>query len=243
VIEQPYIFRTGETLEQVTWFALPPSYVLFDHGQFYAFWLLNDAPPEQVEYTASSSQRIYRERPDLRFDYKDWLQASRVDEETIYRIMTQFFVKTPDRTERELAVISHLRKLGVSPEAIELVFREQAVGDPYREVGSLIGSLSLADQLLVDVFTHADQIITWTDDETFWFNLTSAVRWWYPYRRGQGKRILPEKELRALIKSNPGGYWLGRTFKPYEDIMSPMYGVDVVLARRMGVIKDGNEER
>ena len=242
VLDPPYIYKTG-TPEEVTWFPLPPSYVLFDHGTYYGIWLLHDEPPESREYTASSSQRVYHQRPDLRYSYRDWQAANAVDAEVTHDIMVQHHHDDRKRIECELAVISALREAGMAADTIKLVFKEQAIGDPYRPTGSLIGSLTMADELLRDVMRHEDQLLTWTDGYELWFNLANVIRWWYASRRERGQRILPERELRALLRSNPGGYWLGQTYKPDENNRGwMMFGVDLELAKKVGVIEDANKE-
>ena len=234
-IEKPYAHTVRDDPEQLCWFPLAPSYVTFDGGLYHALWLLDEDVGAE-EYTASSSCRIYRSRPDLRYTLNDWVAAKQVDEKIVWRIITEYPLDNLKRTERELAVISALRKAGMSRDGIAQVFQEQAVGDPYRDTCSLIGSLTTADELLQDALEHPAKFAHWTDGHEFWFNLTSVLRWWYHYRRDQGKRILPEEELRALLKGNCGGYWLGFAKKRAEGTFFDMVGADLELARRTGVI-------
>ena len=236
-LERPYVFRTRKTAEDACWFPLPPSCVLFDHKMYYAFWLVDEE--HDYEYTASGNCRFYLERLDLRYSYADWFAASLVADDIVARIMTQSLVPNAETKRRELDVIAILRKAGMSQDAIRIIFREQAIGDQYRDTGSLIGSLSMADELLQDVLAHYEiaGFPYWKDKHTFWFNLTGALRWWYPHRRQVGLRILPENELRALLKTNPGGYWLGKKVKRAggEHVWT-MWGVDLKMAQDTGGI-------
>jgi len=240
-IEGPYAHTVGDDPEQLCWFPLAPSYLLFDGGAYHALWLLDDDVGAE-EYTAGSSCCVYRSRPDLRYTSEDWIAAGRVSERIVWRIMTEYPLDDIKKTERELAVISALRKAGMSQGGIFKVFQEQAIGDSYRGTCSLIGSLTMADELLRDALGHPSEFVHWTNGYEFWFNLTSALRWWYPYRRERGKRILPEDELKALLKGGVGGYWLGFARRKVEGVVFTMVGADLELARRMGVIGDGNKE-
>ena len=238
MLTPPYTFKIGKARD-VTRFPLPPSYLLRESMQFCAVWLLADGPDDLPEYTVGSNAEFYIERPDLRYSYADWQAACKVEDDVITLIMMQHHGRF--KAGRELAVIGSLRKAGLSREAIATVFKEQAIGDPYRPTGSLIGSMTLADELLHDLYAHRNEdAFAWAGDKhTFWFNLVSAVQWWYTYRRQNGLRILPEKELRALIAANPGGFWLKRRqARVHNGVKYWMFGADVELARNLGVIRD-----
>lgn len=234
-MNKPYAHSAGDDPEQLCRFPLAPSYFIFDGGLYHAIWLLDEGVGAE-EYTASSNCRVYRERPDLRYTLADWEAAKRIPEKIVWRIITEYPLDNLKKTERELAVISALRKAGMSQEGVALVFQEQAIGDAYRDTCSLIGSLTMVDELLRDALEHPAEFAHWSNGYEFWFNLTSVLRWWYPYRRGQGKRILPENEMGALLKGNCGGYWLGFAYKRAGDSTLYMVGADLERAKRTGVI-------
>lgn len=241
-----YIWKIADNCEEAIRFALPPSVVMKVGNQCHAFWLLADAPPEPKRYafTAGGRRHVLRWRPDIRYKYRDYVAAGQLPEEVLLRILAQSDKRRTVRTERELFVIGELRKAGVSVEAIEIIFKEQPIGDYSRDSGSLIGSLTMVDELVQDVVKHhkEDRFAFYEEKGMLWFNVLSVLRWWYPKRRRDGLRILPEKELYMLLKSQSQetasgmGHYLVYGVKAYKKTVWHMYGIDLEEARRVGVI-------
>jgi len=73
------------------------------------------------------------QRPTLRYTLRDLVAATRVSEKTYARIRTGGHRGFKSRSERDWAVIRELKRLGMSEEAIRLVFDEWPVGDKIRD--------------------------------------------------------------------------------------------------------------
>jgi len=239
-----YIWRTADSCEELIHFALAPSVVL-QMGKWHAFWLLEDAPPEPQRFAFTAGGRrphVVRCKLNLKYKYRDFEAANRVPEETVQRILAQPETSARRNTERELEVIATLRKCGMSSEGIKAIFQEQAIGDPYRDIGSMLGSLTMVDELTQDIVQHYETAgFHYNHDGVIlWFNLASVLRWWYPKRRGDGLRALPQKEMAALLNAQAqkiGSYILSGGKKWHANVCWRMHGIDLEIAKGLGVIR------
>jgi len=239
-----FIWRVAETSEEATRFPLPPSVVAKVDNEYHAIFLLLDAPPESKEYNAGSNYRVLHWRPDLKYHYADYQAACQVEEEITLRILTRMMQPGPMRTQRELAVIVALHQVGMSEEAIELIFKEMPIGDPYRNMGSLIGSLTMLDELVRDVYNNwqKSKFASYRDVGELWFHLPSALRWWYKERRKKGLRVLPKREMVELLKLQMRTvdeyYIMPLATKVCGGTQWKMWGIDLERARELGVIEE-----
>ena len=236
-----YTWRMADSCAAVTHFALAPSIVLQQAGQWCAIWLLEDESPETKPFTiVGRPPHIVRQKLDLRYTYRDFKAASHIADDILQRILTRPEADDKSRTERELAVITALRKGRVSSAAIKSIFAEQPIGDPYHDTGSLIGSLTMVDELVMDVVQHykTANFRCKRAGDILWFNLASVLRWWYPKRREDGLRILPEQEMQKLLRSQEETYILDCSYKRDKEVSWWMYGIDLEEAKRLGVIRN-----
>lgn len=79
--------------------------------------------------------RIVRERYDLVYKVRDLLAAAEVSDKIRKGILSASTQGYPSRSERDWGAVTALGRLGMSKEAIKIVFHEQPVGDKVREDG------------------------------------------------------------------------------------------------------------
>lgn len=253
--------KRGTDLDAVLLTPFAPTAVVEWRPQYIAFWVTrdewpaNETGPEFYSVPgAELTSRLLSLTPGLVYTRSDVEASWKVAPPLVSVIRGG--IAAPDgqsRTRRELAVIHALRQAGVSPTGISQVFDQQPIGDPYREIGSVVGHWTILDALVQDVLDYLDEgkFLAVDDGEgVVWFYLPGVLNWWYRHRHEQALPILPELEMRLLldaqnIERSPGvGHYMheacARRVPGAGSIM--VRGIDLKAAARIGITRKGKHE-
>ncbi len=78
---------------------------------------------------------LIRDRPDLLYKLSDFRVALKVSQAVQQQVLTGSSKGFPSRSERDWNVVTSLTRMGMSSDAVKIIFQEQPVGDKYKEEG------------------------------------------------------------------------------------------------------------